>query len=70
MLANKELYETINFYKDFIERIKKEDLNLFDISINEIKDLIGDNIFTNFIVIILKMLNRLYIIQFFETKRR
>jgi hypothetical protein len=51
LIAKTEVYETISFYKDLIEKIKKEDLNPFDLSIQELKGFVGDNIFTNSLII-------------------
>jgi hypothetical protein len=51
LITKTEVYETISFYKDLIEKIKKEDLNPFDLSIQELKGFVGDNIFTNSLII-------------------
>jgi len=46
-----DIYETINLYKKLINEIKKENLNPFDISIQELKFFTGDDIFTNGLII-------------------
>ena len=46
-----EIFEAVNFYKQLIEKVKTEDLNPFEISINDLKNIVSDDIFTNAIII-------------------
>jgi len=46
-----QTFEVINFYKQLIEKVKTENLNPFEISIDDLKELASDNIFTNALII-------------------
>jgi len=46
-----QIFEVVNFYKRLIEKIKKENLNPFEISTEDLKNLVGDNVFYNGIII-------------------
>ena len=46
-----QAFEVVNFYKELVEKIKKENLNPFEISTKDLKSLVGDNIFHNGLII-------------------
>lgn len=46
-----EIFEAVNFYEQLIEKVEAENLNPFEISINDLKNLISDDIFTNALII-------------------
>ncbi|ACO04982.1 hypothetical protein PERMA_A0004 (plasmid) [Persephonella marina EX-H1] len=46
-----EIFEAIKFYKELIEKVEKENSNPFEISIEKLKELAGDSIFHNGIII-------------------
>lgn len=46
-----EIFEFINLYRSLIDKAKKDLINPFDISIDDLKQLTGDNILTNGLII-------------------
>ena len=50
-MVTNDIYEIINFYKKLVEEVKQEKLNPFEISIEDLKSLTGDSIFTNGLII-------------------
>ncbi|RMB00061.1 hypothetical protein [Hydrogenothermus marinus] len=46
-----QIYKFINLYRDLIDKAKKDLINPFDISIDDLKQLTGDNILTNGLII-------------------
>ncbi len=51
MIAKTEIFETIKTYKKLIQEIEENKINPFEVSIHELKELTGDNIFTNGLIL-------------------
>lgn len=51
MIAKTEIFETIGTYKKLIQEIEKNKIDPFEVSIQELKELTGDNIFTNGLIL-------------------
>lgn len=50
---SKELLETVSFYNRLMEMVKRENLNPFEISLYQVKQLISDNITYNGMIILI-----------------
>lgn len=46
-----EVFEVINFYKELVEKVKREEVNPFEVDLKDLKEIAGDNIFTNGLII-------------------
>jgi len=46
-----EVFEVINIYKELVEKVKREEVNPFEVDLKDLKDIVGENIFTNGLII-------------------
>ena len=51
MIVKTEIFETIETYRKIIQEIEENKINPFEVSIHELKELTGDNIFTNGLIL-------------------